>query len=149
MRLIEIPTQAETNDNIVAFWVSRWPAKKGERKEYAYRLYALSDEPALSPAGRTVATRAAAVPGTKQRRIVVEFAGGELTSLEPEQPVTSDVALTNAKVHRTYVEALPWKRGWRLFIDFEPDGKKLVDLRAVLQLRGQTLTETWTGVFRP
>ena len=98
----------------------------------------------------TVATRVGAVPNQpKQRRMVVEFAGGELASLEPEQPVTSDVALTNAKVLRTYVEALPWKRGWRLFIDFEPDGKKLVDLRAVLQLRGQTLTETWTGVFRP
>ncbi len=69
---------------------------------------------------------------------------------EQEQPVTSDVALErNTKVIRTYVEALPWKRGWRLFIDFEPDGKKPVDLRAVLQLRGQTLTETWTGVFRP
>jgi periplasmic glucans biosynthesis protein len=134
----------------VAFWVSRWPAKKGERKEYAYRVYALSDEAALSPAGRTVATRVGAVPGQpKQRRMVVEFAGGELASLEPEQPVTSDVALTNAKAQRTYVEALPWKRGWRLFIDFEPDGKKPVDLRAVLKLRGQTLTETWTGVFRP
>jgi glucans biosynthesis protein len=150
VRLVEIPTQAETNDNIVAFWVSRWPAKKGERKDYAYRLYALSDEAALSPAGRTVATRVGAVPNRpKQRRMVIEFAGGELASLEPEQPVTSDVALTNAKVQRTYVEALPWKRGWRLFIDFEPDGKKPVDLRAVLQLRGQTLTETWTGVFRP
>ena len=80
--------------------------------------------------------------------MVVDFAGGELAWLEPEHPVTADVALTNAKVQRTYVEALPWKRGWRLFIDFEPDGKKLVDLRAVLQLRGQTLTETWTGVFR-
>jgi glucan biosynthesis protein len=82
--------------------------------------------------------------------MVVEFAGGELASLEPEQPVTSDVGVTNAKLRRTYVEALPWKRGWRLFIDFEPDGgKKPVDLRAVLQLRGQTLTETWTSVFRP
>lgn len=150
VRLVEIPTQAETNDNIVAFWVSRWPARKGERKEYAYRLYALSDEAALSPAGRTVATRAGAVPGqSKQRRMVVEFAGGELASLEPEQPVTSDVGLANAKLKRTYVEALPWKRGWRLFIDFEPDGKKPVDLRAVLQLRGQPLTETWTAVFRP
>lgn len=150
VRLVEIPTQAETNDNVVAFWVSRWPARKGERKEYAYRLYALSDEPALSPAGRTVATRSSAVPGQpKQRRMVVEFAGGELASLEPEQPVASDVGLTNAKVKRTYVEALPWKRGWRLVIDFEPDGKKPVDLRAVLQLRGQTLTETWTAVFRP
>jgi glucans biosynthesis protein len=150
VRLIEIPTQAETNDNIVAFWVSRWPARKGERKEYVYRLSALSDEPALSPAGRVTATRTAAVPNQpRQRRMVVEFAGGELTSLEAQQPVTSDVALANAKLKRSYVEALPWKRSWRLFIDFEPEGKKPVDLRATLKYRGATLTETWTGVFRP
>ena len=41
--------------------------------------------------------------------MVVEFAGGELSSLQPEQPVTADVSLTNAKLLRTYVEALPWK----------------------------------------
>jgi glucans biosynthesis protein len=134
----------------VAFWVSRWPARKGERKEYVYRLSALSDEPALSPAGRVTATRTAAVPNQpRQRRMVVEFAGGELTSLEAQQPVTSDVALANAKLKRSYVEALPWKRSWRLFIDFEPEGKKPVDLRATLKYRGATLTETWTGVFRP
>jgi glucans biosynthesis protein len=150
VRLVEIPTQAETNDNIVAFWVSRWPARKGERKEYAYRLTALSDEPGLSPAGRVIATRGSAVPyDSKQRRIVVEFAGGELGTLEPEQPVTPDVSLSNATIRRTYVEAIPSKRSWRLFIDFEPEGKKPVDLRAVLQLRGTVLSETWTSVFRP
>jgi glucans biosynthesis protein len=150
VRLVEIPTQDETNDNIVAFWVSRWPARKGERKEYTYRLHALADDPALSPAGRVVATRHSAVPSqSKHRRIVVEFAGGELATLEPEQPVTADVGLTNAKLVRAHVEALPWKRNWRVTIDFEPEGKKQVDLRAVMQLRGQTLSETWTGVFRP
>lgn len=150
VRLVEIPTQSETNDNIAAFWVSRWPARKGERKEYAYRLFALMDEASLSPASRVIATRAGTVPyAPKQRRMVVEFAGGELPMLEPEQPVTADVSLANAKVRRTYVEALPWKRTWRLFIDFEPDGKKQVDLRAVLQLRGVALTETWISAYRP
>jgi periplasmic glucans biosynthesis protein len=150
VRLVEIPTQSETNDNIVAFWVSRWPARKGESKEYAYRLSALTDEASLSPAGRVIATRAGTVPyAPKQRRFVVEFAGGDLASLEPEQPVTSNVSLANAKLMRTYVEAMSGKRSWRLFIDFEPEGKKPVDLRAVLQLRGATLTETWIGVFRP
>jgi glucans biosynthesis protein len=150
VRLVEIPTQAETNDNIVAFWVSRWPARKGERKEYIYRLHALADDAALAPAGRVIAMRSGAVPSqSKQRRIVVEFAGGELAALEPEQPVTADVGLTNAKLTRAHVEALPWKRNWRLTIDFEPEGKKPVDLRAVMQLRGQNLTETWTSTFRP
>jgi glucan biosynthesis protein len=63
--------------------------------------------------------------------------------------VTSDVSVANAKVHRIHVEALPWKRTWRVIIDFEPDGKKPVDLRAVLQLRGVALTETWIGAYRP
>jgi glucans biosynthesis protein len=150
VRLLEIPTQSETNDNIAAFWVSRWPARKGERKEYAYRLSALKDEASLAPAGQVIAMRAGTVPyAPKQRRIVVEFAGGDLPSLESEQPVTPDVSVTNAKITRTYVEALPWKRTWRLFIDFEPDGKKPVDLRAVLQLRGMPLTETWISAYRP
>jgi glucans biosynthesis protein len=149
VRLVEIPTQSETNDNVVAFWVSRSPARKGDRKEYTYRISSLMDEAALSPAGRVIATRTGPVPSEpKQRRMVVEFAGGKLGALDPQQPVTSDVSSTNAKIARSYVEALPWKRSWRLFIDFEPEGKKPVDLRAALQLRGAPLTETWTAVFR-
>jgi glucans biosynthesis protein len=150
VRLIEIPSQAETNDNVVAFWMSRWPAQQGARLEYRYRLSALADDTALSPQGRVAATRTAAVPGNnKARRIVVEFAGGELPSLRSEQPVEAQVTLSSGKLLRRYVEALPWEKSWRLFIDFEPDGKKPVDLRAALTLRGVVLTETFSSVHRP
>jgi glucans biosynthesis protein len=150
VRLLEIPSQSETNDNIGAFWVSRWPAKKGERKQYLYKLSALKDEATLSPAGRAVAARSSAVSyAPKQRRLVVEFAGGDLPSLEPQQPIESDVSVSNAKVARTYVEPLPGTRNWRLFIDFEPDGKNPIELRAKLSLRGAPLTETWTYLYRP
>ena len=147
VRLVEIPTQAETNDNIVAFWVSRWPAKQGSRLEYRYRLSALSDEAALSPTARVVATRTAAIPYSgKGRRVVVEFAGGDLAALQPEQPVN---AIAGGKLLRTYVEAVPSEKSWRLFIDFEPEGKKPVDMRAALTLRGSPLTETFVTVHRP
>jgi glucans biosynthesis protein len=150
VRLIEIPTQAETNDNIVAFWVSRWPAKRGSRLEYSYDLSALTDDAALSPRARVVATRAGAIPdNAKGRRVVVEFAGGDLAALQPEQPVKAHVSLTNGKLLRTYVEALPSQASWRLFIDFEPEGKKPVDMRATLDLRGVPLTETFANVHRP
>lgn len=150
VRLVEIPSKSETNDNIVAFWVPRWPVKKGNRFESSYRLSALSDDAALSPLGRVVATRAGAVPyAPKQRRLVVEFAGGELASLLPEQPVTASVSLKGGKVTRTYVEALPAQGTWRMFIDFQPDEGKAVDLRAFLVLRGQTLTETFADVVGP
>jgi len=150
VRLIEIPSQAETNDNIVAFWMSKWPAKQGARLEYTYKLSALTDDAALSPLGRVVSTRTASVPGNnKARRMVVEFEGGELASLRAEQPVEAQVTLSTGKLLRSYVEALPWQKSWRLFIDFEPDGKKPVDLRAHLALRGVVLTETFSGLHRP
>ena len=95
-----------------------------------------------------VATRAGAVPNNdKARRIVVEFAGGELSTLQPEQPVEAQVTLSSGKLLRSYVEALPWQKSWRLFIDFQPDGKKPVDMRAQLKLRGKVLTETFSDVY--
>ncbi|HTE36499.1 MAG TPA: glucan biosynthesis protein [Reyranella sp.] len=150
VRLVEIPTQSETNDNIVAFWVSRWPAKQGSRLEYSYRLSALTDEAALSPLARVVATRSGAIPNNdKARRVVVEFAGGDLSTLQPEQPVEAHVSLGSGKMLRSYVEALPSQRSWRLFIDFEPEGKKPVEMRATLALRGVPMTETFATVHRP
>jgi glucans biosynthesis protein len=151
VRLVEIPSKSETNDNIVAFWTPRAAMKQGSRLEFRYRLSALSDEADLAPQlGRVIATRGGAVPyAPKQRRLVVEFAGGELPSLEPEQPVTANVALTGGKVTRTYVEALPSQKTWRMFIDFQPDGGKPVDMRAFLVLRGRTLTETFSDVVNP
>src|SRR6185437_10534788 len=81
VRLVEIPSKAETNDNVVAFWVPRWSNKQGSRMEYGYRLSALIDDEALSPQARVVATRGGAVPNNdKARRIVAEFAGGELST---------------------------------------------------------------------
>jgi periplasmic glucans biosynthesis protein len=154
VRLIELPSKAETNDNIVAFWKPRWPIKQNSRFEAKYRLSALIDDTALSPAGRVVATRAGSVPSApKQRRLVVEFAGGELATLAPEQPLTAGVALSSGKVVRTYVEPLPMqdktKGAWRMFIDYEPDPAKPGDLSATLQLRGVPLTETFVTTVRP
>jgi glucans biosynthesis protein len=118
--------------------------------EYGYRLSALIDDEALSPQARVVATRGGAVPNNdKARRVVVEFAGGELSTLQPEQPVESQVTLSSGKLLRSYVECLPWQKSWRLFIDFQPDGKKPVDMRAQLKLHGKVLTETFSDVYRP
>ena len=97
-----------------------------------------------------MATRTAAIPNNdKARRVVVEFAGGDLSTLRPEQPVEADVSLSTGKLLRSFVEALPSENSWRVFIDFEPEGKKPVDMRAVLALRGVPLTETFTTVHRP
>ena len=156
VRLIEIPSDREVHDNIVAFWVSRAPVKKGQRFEIAYRLSALADEARLSPGGYVVGTRLAPASASSEtpasataRRVIVDFAGGELPLLRAEQPVQGEVSVTNGKLGPVRTERISEPAGWRLVFDVEPDGKKPVDLRAFLRLRDEVLTETWTQVLRP
>ena len=127
--------QAETNDNIVAFWVSRWPAKKGEPSWSTPTAFTrCRTRPRFRrPAGswRRASARSRPAQGAAHGGRVRRRRARRRSSRNNRSKPT--LSLTNGKVLRTYVEALPWQTRWRLFIDFEPDGKKPVDLRAVLQ----------------
>ncbi len=150
VRLVEIPTPSEYHDNIVAFWVSRWPVEKGKPLEYRYRLSALSDEAALAPEARVVATRQAPIDGnSKARRLVVEFGGDTLTKLPPQRVVESNVEVNGGKVLRAEIDRTPGSTNRRLFIDVEPEGRKTADVRAFLTADGKRLSETFTTQLRP
>ncbi|MGG2408660.1 glucan biosynthesis protein, partial [Aeromonas veronii] len=45
VQLIEIPTDDEIHDNIVAMWVPKAPARAGSQYRLRYRLHWLADEP--------------------------------------------------------------------------------------------------------
>ena len=45
VQLVEIPTDDEIHDNIVAFWVPREPAVAGAAYAFNYRLHWMADEP--------------------------------------------------------------------------------------------------------
>ena len=150
IRLVEIPTPTEYHDNIVAFWVPKWPAVRNKPLHWRYRLSARTDEGALSgSAARVVATRQGPLEVAKGRRIVVEFEGGDLASLGTEQVVESNVTVTGGKVRRTFVERVPGSTNRRLFIDIEPEPRRPVDIRASLTLHGIVITETLSHVLRP
>ena len=81
VRLVEIPTPDETNDNIVAFWVpaSRPPAD--EAFEFQYRLHWQLDTTRRPPAGFVAATRLSDVqkqPGLT--RFLIDFDGAYLNT---------------------------------------------------------------------
>lgn len=150
VRLVEIPTPSEYHDNIVAFWVSRWPVEKGKPLEYRYRLSALSDEPALSPEARVVATRRAPIDGNnKARRLVVEFEGDTLTKLPQQRLIESNVEVNGGKLLRAEIDRTPGSTNRRLFIDVEPESRKTADIRAFLTADGKRLSETFTIQLRP
>ena len=87
VQLIEIPTDDEIHDNIVAMWVPNAAPKAGEPMKFAYKLYWQSDAPDAGPLARCVATRLGngGQPGNPRprgvRKFMVEFLGGPLETI--------------------------------------------------------------------
>ena len=150
VRLVEIPTPSEYHDNVVAFWVSRWPVEKGKPLEYRYRLSALNDEAALSPEARVVATRQAPVDGNdKARRLVIEFEGDTLTRLPAQRLVESNVEVSGGKLLRADIDRPPGSTNRRLILDVEPENRRTAEIRAYLTADGKRLSETLSIQLRP
>ncbi len=157
VQLIEIPTDDEIHDNIVAMWVPRQAARAGASFRLRYRLYWSAEEPHPTALARCVATRLGrgGQPGQPRpkgvRKFMVEFLGGPLTALPfgvKPQPV---LWASRGAFSYIFTEAVPdgIPGHWRAQFDFSVEGAEAVDMRLFLKNDEQTLTETWLYQYHP
>lgn len=150
VRLVEIPTDLEANDNIVAYWVRKEPVRAGDALEFQYRLL-WGDLPPDMAGDRAVVigTRAGAggpsgVPSPDgTRKFVVDFAGGPLAALPADADITPDVWLSRGELVSKTLERLEDGVTWRLVIDAKAEDGDLVELVAHLAGFGRKLSEIW------
>ena len=156
IRLVEIPTPDETNDNIVAFWVPEHPPKSREVLQYSYRLHWFMEtakESIQPPGGRAIATRLGR-SRTHQpdlQRFVIDFEGGDLPrEMEDEGlEVVLDVGPGAERVHQG-LQRNPFNQTWRVALALRPDGTgRPVELRCFLRRNSDVLTETWSYLWQP
>lgn len=157
VQLIEIPTDDEIHDNIVASWIPEQPVKPGDQFALKYRLHWLADEPYPTPLARIVATRLGngGQPGQPRpkgvRKFLVEFKGQPLESLP--SGVKPEAVLTASRGTFSYVftEAVPndVPGHWRAQFDLTTEGTDPVELRLFLRLDGKPLSETWLYQYHP
>jgi glucans biosynthesis protein len=151
VELVEIPSDAEINDNMAAYWVPEQPVKAGVPVAFAYRARTLPGSVPLPPIGRTVGTRTGpAVPVDAARddhkaalRFWLDFTGGDIPSLADSLPVQAIVTVSTGKVDDIVCQKLD-PGVWRAAFTFTPDGKKDAEMRTFLKLRDRSLSETWT-----
>ena len=159
VQLIEIPTEDEVNDNIVAAWVPAEPVKAGQSIDLAYRLHWQNDAPDPGPLARTVATHTGlgGEPGTTirpntNRKFIVEFLGGPLAKLPagaiPDAVLTTSRGKIGARVF-TEELANDVPGHWRTIFDVEVIGTDPVELRLFLRSASAVLTETWAYQYHP
>jgi periplasmic glucans biosynthesis protein len=156
VQLVEIPTDDEIHDNIVAFWVPAAPAKAGSALRYRYRLHWLADEPyPATNVARVFATRIGrgGEPGKARPKgvvkFVVEFAGKPIDTLPTSEKLTAKITASRGAVSYMFVEPVGTTKRWRAQFDVTPEGKEPVELRMYLCNAKQTLSETWLYQLEP
>ncbi len=158
VQLIEIPTDDEIHDNVVATWVPAEPATAGKAFAFTYKLYWQADEPFPTSLARCVATRMGrgGQPGLPRpagvRKFMVEFLGGPLATLP--FGVKPEAVLSTSRGHFTpylYTEAVPdgLAGHWRAQFDLVVEGTDPVELRCHLKNDNEVLTEIWAFQYHP
>lgn len=157
VQLVEIPTDDEIHDNIVAMWVPEGPAKAGSAYNFRYKLHWLADEPFPTQLGRVVATRLGngGQPGTTRprgvRKFMVEFLGPALEAIP--FGVKPEVVLSTSRGSFSYIltEAVPddVPGHWRAQFDLTVGGSEPVEMRCYLKAGDTVLTETWLYQYQP
>lgn len=149
VELIEIPTELEKYDNIVAFWVPAEPAKAADVLDLEYRMFFAKRLPSHPPSGRTVATRTSPMPNGPGRRFILDFASGPLNELKAGEAVDLVVTASRGQIQTRTVQKNMATGGWRAFFDLIPEEGRVSDLRAFLKLGDDVLTETWSYQWPP
>ena len=143
VELVEIPTDNEFNDNIVAYWRPDGTMPAGVEQRIGYDLVwsALPD----GALGLLTATDArSGAGGEGWRQMVVDFdppAGPATESLDPHA-LDAEVLTSAGTIEFPTLKRNPLTGGLRLTFMLAPDGD-VAELRARVLQAGRPVTETW------
>jgi glucans biosynthesis protein len=143
VQLVEIPSDKEINDNIVAFWRPKDTLKAKGEYLMSYRLHWCGSAPGEPPLGQVRQTRCGASFDGKHRQFVIDFVGPEIHAWNRESPPATDIGCDKGKIVNAVAQPNPDIGGWRISIEHDPQNEKLVELHARLMDGDRPLTETW------
>ena len=156
--LVELPTENEVHDNIVAYWQPRQPYEQGQEVTLSYRMRSIARTDAMHPGGKVVNTFQApprasgsSKPGDPtQRRFMIDFAGGDLSYfLKDPGQVQLVPSVSGGQITHTFLVPNEHTQGFRAAIDLKIEPGRTADLRAFLRAGNRALTETWTLPWMP
>ena len=144
VHLVEIPSEEEIHDNIVAYWRPVDPYRKSATYKFSYRLVWSDDIPLRSEKAVVRATSSGLANGPPRKtgaiRYAVDFSGAVLAK-KRELPEAA-VSVSAGKVDAPVVQHNSATGGVR--VDFmRPEGAELVELRLELKSDGKIISETW------
>ncbi len=150
VQLVEIPTDSEIHDNIVAHWIPDAPVKAGQKLAFDYTLsWGNGPDSAGRPAA-VLATRVGRQFDHGSTKFVIDFEGrsGRYQKREDTLPRV-DLWVSSGQVVGVSIEPNPHTGGWRVGFDLKPEADTIHELRCILRREGRAVSETWSYQWRP
>ena len=152
--LVELSTDDEIHDNIVAMWTPTGPAGKGREYNVGYRLTWFEDNPVPPNAARFLATRigAGGIPGQPRPegvvKIVCDFENHGFEELTRDPGIRPVVTASRGTVGGFAAYPVVDEDYWRAIFDLDfssipEDDDTPIDLRMFVEVDGESRTETW------
>jgi glucans biosynthesis protein len=147
--LLELHSDTEYNDNIVAYWVPNESFSAGESRRFRYRLHWSMEPPDEFDGARVVRTSSGKCTRPGARRFVVDFARGRPPAIAAGAPAEVDLKLSSGVFKNLVVDKNPVNNGYRVFFDVIPAHRGLVEIRCFLTNGKARLSETWSYRWTP
>ncbi len=147
VQLVEIPSESEINQNILAYWRPRDGLAANAEVSFAYRQFWCWTSPERPTVAITKTSRGGRVG--KRRRFLVDFTGDVFAdpSKTPEiRPNLRANPGTSASI-RTFLSRE--RRNFRVSFDIDTGSDVYSELRLVLEGGGKPLSETWLYRWTP
>ena len=151
VKLVEIPSPKETNDNVVAYWVPKNLPSVGQPIDFAYSISFQTEDPLDAASGRVTATRVSVPEQDDSKRFfVLDFAGGKLKALPASAKVQALISVgQDGQILQQNVYKNAVTGGWRVTFQVRPPKEKPLELRAYLKYEKDVLSETWSYLLEP
>jgi glucans biosynthesis protein len=148
VQLVEIPSELEVYDNIVAYWRPRDGLSAGGEYHYTYDMDWCDEPERPRDVARVLNT---AIGGNWDRSstlVAIDFADHPRLSGSPDD-YTKIVQTNRGEVTEGVLERNPGTGGLRLTFALTPEGDASMELRAQLLLGEETVTEVWLYRWAP
>ena len=141
--LVEIPSDREVNDNMVAFW--RPKDKLAAKGEYilSYRLHWCWEPAEDAALAKVTQARCGLSFDQKNRQFVVDFVGGTLKGRGEDAKPDLDLGSDKGRVQNATLQPMPGGDAWRLSFQLATEGQKVIEMHARLLGAGKPISETW------
>ncbi|WOJ89661.1 glucan biosynthesis protein [Methylocapsa polymorpha] len=149
IQLIEIPSDSEVNDNIIAYWKPQQPLAAGSETAFAYRQFwcwSPPERPALAITAQSLEGRGSS---PKRRRFIVEFAGDILSQPQNAENLKPNLSASPGTITSLRTFASADKASCRVLFELDFGGESSSELRLVIEAAGKPISETWIYRWTP